>query len=65
MLNGCIMLSYFGKVLAEFIPGRRGKGKCFNFVLFRDRRLAVKVVEAMNESSLGGRRLVINLAKFE
>lgn len=51
--------------MAEFIPGKRWKGKCFNFVLFRDRRLAVKVVEAMNESSLGGRRLVINLAKFE
>lgn len=49
-----------------FIPksNRRGFGHCFGFVRFKDRRLALKSIAAVNGSSLMGRKLPVTLASF-
>lgn len=51
------MCSWFGKVVDAFIPesSRRGTGKCFGFVQFREERLAVKCIEALCGSNVDGR----------
>lgn len=61
-----IVFSSFGRVADVFIPmsGRKGKGKCFDFVWFGDRRFTIKAVGAMNGSRYYGRRLTMNIAKY-
>lgn len=60
------VLSPFGRVVDSFIPasGRRGKGKCFGFVRFWERRASLLAMDSMNGSLLGGRRMVVNIAKY-
>lgn len=42
----------------------RGRGFCFGFVRFKDNKITIKAAELMTGGSFGGRRLVVNLAKF-
>lgn len=49
-----------------FIPdsSRRGTGKCFGFVRFRGKRLAMKCIEALNGSRVIGRMIVVKIASY-
>lgn len=59
--------SQFGRVMDVFIPasGRRSSGARFGFIKrFKEKRIALKAVDAMNGSSLCGRKLTVKLANF-
>ena len=53
-------------MVGVFIPAssRRGRGRCFGFVRFQGRNLAMKAVDAMDGYNLGGRRMAVNIAKY-
>lgn len=58
--------SFYGKVVDAYIPAstRRGKGWCFGFVRFREMNLALRAINVVHGNSLGGRKLVVNIARF-
>lgn len=57
---------HYGSMVDALIhaPSRRGKESCFGFVRFRERKPALKAIDSLNGCTLGGRRLVIYLARF-
>lgn len=42
-----------------------GKGKCYGFVRFRERREAISTVRALNGSFVKGRKMQVNIAKSD
>lgn len=60
------VFSSFGRFGDSFIPvsGCRGKGKCFGFVRYWESTAASHAVDSMNGSFIGGRRIVVNIAKY-
>lgn len=60
------LFSSFGVVLDVLIPAssRRGRGRCFGFLTFKERSISFKAVDAMDGYSLGGRRMTDNIAKY-
>lgn len=58
--------SQFGKVVDAFIPNssRIGRNGCYGFMRFRERRIALHAIEAMNGSSLCGKRVSVKLASY-
>lgn len=58
--------SPFRMVVDSFILdyGRKGQGRCFGFVQFREREEAMCAVKSLDGSYLGGRRIAVNIAKY-
>lgn len=58
-------LHSFGKVADTFIPdsSRRRKGKCFGFVRFWEKKGSLEV-ESLDGSSIGRRKILVNLARL-
>lgn len=58
--------SSFRKVADAFIPAssRRGKGFCFGFMRFEDRKEADRAIQMLNGSNCGGWKIVVKIASF-